>query len=130
VTGYFRYLVVLVATSVAILGVQYVLAQASAADSSTGFPPLDQWKTAIVAGDAAGLKALYSTDPVAQVQANGVAAAAEWTAGRIRDPAPANGNGPPAGGAAAECGRVVFDRGYRRGRRAAVCNDPGPGGRS
>jgi hypothetical protein len=77
VTGYFRYLVILVATSVAILGVQYVIAQASAADSSTGFPPLDQWKTAIVAGDAAGLKALYSTDPAAQVQANGVAATAD-----------------------------------------------------
>ena len=60
----------------------------------------------------------------------GVAAAAEWTAGRIRDSAPANGNGPPAGGAAAECRRVVFDRGDRRGRRAAVCYDPGPGGRS
>jgi len=59
------------------LGGQYVLAQAMAADSTTGFPPLDQWKAAIVAGDAAALKALYSTDPAAQVQANGGAANAD-----------------------------------------------------
>jgi thioredoxin 1 len=76
VTGYFRYLVVLVVTSAAILSGQYDFAQA-AAESSTGFPPLDQWKSAIIAGDAAGLKALYSTDPAAQVQANGAAASAD-----------------------------------------------------
>ncbi len=74
--GYFRYMVVLVVTSAAMLGGQYAFAQAPA-DSSTGFPPLDQWKAAIVAGDAAALKALYSTDPVAQVQANGGAASAD-----------------------------------------------------
>jgi hypothetical protein len=56
---------------------QYAFAQTSASDSSTGFPPLDQWKSTIIAGDAAGLKALYSTDPPAQVEANGVAAKAD-----------------------------------------------------
>jgi hypothetical protein len=52
-------------------------AQASAAASSTGFAPLEQWKSAIVAGDAAALKALSSTDPAAQVRANGVVAGAD-----------------------------------------------------
>ena len=55
----------LVLTLVAILGGQYAFAQASAADSSTGFPPLDQWKSAIIAGDVAALKSFYSTDPPA-----------------------------------------------------------------
>jgi len=76
VTGHFRYLVVLVVTSAAVLGGQFAFSQASAADSS-GFPPLDQWKSAIVAGNAAALKALYSTEPAAEVQANGVAANAD-----------------------------------------------------
>jgi thioredoxin 1 len=77
VTGYFRYLVVVVVTSTALLAGQYVLALGSAADSTTGFPPLDQWKSAIMAGDAAALKAFYSTDPPAEIQANGVAASAD-----------------------------------------------------
>jgi hypothetical protein len=54
------------------LGGRSSLGQASAADSPTGFPPLDQWKAAILAGDAPSLKAFYSADPVAQVMANGV----------------------------------------------------------
>jgi len=77
VAGYFRTLVVSFVTSGAILGGQYAFVQAPATESSTGFPPLDQWKSAILAGDAAGLKALYSTDPAAQVQANGAAASAD-----------------------------------------------------
>ena len=77
VAGYFRNLIVLFVSSVAILGGQSAFAQASAAESSTGFPPLDQWKSAIVAGDAAGLKGLYSTAPAAQVQANGVTSSAD-----------------------------------------------------
>jgi hypothetical protein len=77
VTGYFRYLVVLVVIASTVLGAQDSFTQASAAaDPPTGFPPLDQWRNAIVAGDAATLKALYSVDPVAQVQADGVAASA------------------------------------------------------
>ena len=77
-TGYFRYLVVLVATASTVLGALHGFTQASAAaELPTGFPPLDQWRNAIVAGDAAGLKALYSVDPAALVQANGVAVSAD-----------------------------------------------------
>jgi thioredoxin 1 len=31
------------------------------------FPPFEQWKAAVLAGDAAALKSLYSTDPPAQI---------------------------------------------------------------
>src|SRR5271165_6498926 len=77
VTGYFRYIVVLAVTSVAIIGGQYVFGQASTADSSTGFPPLDEWKSAVVAGDAAALRAFYSTDPAAQIETGGVTSNAD-----------------------------------------------------
>jgi thioredoxin 1 len=77
VTRYFRYLIVLVLAAFAMLGGQYAFAQASAADSSTGFPPLDQWKSAIIAGDAATLRVFYSTDPPAEIQANGIAGSAD-----------------------------------------------------
>jgi len=77
VTGYFRGLVVLVVTAATMLGGQYGFTQASATDSTTAFPPLDQWKAAVIAGDAAALKALYSTDPAVQIQANGVTASAD-----------------------------------------------------
>jgi len=43
---------------------------ASAQKSAAGvdaFPPFEQWKAAVLAGDAAALKALYSTNPPAQV---------------------------------------------------------------
>jgi thioredoxin 1 len=39
---------------------------------SFGFPPLEQWKGAVLSGEAAPLKAFYSADPVAQVMADGV----------------------------------------------------------
>jgi thioredoxin 1 len=39
---------------------------------SFGFPPLEQWKGAVLAGEAAPLKGFYSADPVAQVMADGV----------------------------------------------------------
>jgi ketosteroid isomerase-like protein len=68
---YLRCLMVLLVSAGAMVCGQYAGAQASAADS-TGFPPLDQWRAAVIAGDAAALKALYSTDPAAQVEANGV----------------------------------------------------------
>lgn len=68
--------VVIVVAAVMIVG-QHAFAQAAAADPSTGFPPLDQWKSAIIAGDAAALKAFYSTNPAAQVQANGVTTGAD-----------------------------------------------------
>jgi thioredoxin 1 len=73
---YFRSLVLLVSATV-MLGGESSIAQASSADTPTGFAPLEQWKNAIVAGDAAALKALYSTDPVAKVRANGVVTGAD-----------------------------------------------------
>jgi Thioredoxin-like len=77
VMGRFRYIVLLFVTAAVTMGGRYAFAQTPAADSTTGFPPLDHWRSAIIAGDATGLKALYSADPVAQVQANGVAAGAD-----------------------------------------------------
>jgi thioredoxin 1 len=56
----------------ATLGGQYLTAETPVPDATTGFPPLEVWKRAVVAGDATSLKALYSTDPAAHVQANGV----------------------------------------------------------
>lgn len=76
-TGYFRHLVVLVVTAAAIGGGRYGFAQASAADSSTGFPPLDQWRSAVIAGDAAALKTFYSSDPAAQIETGGMTLGAD-----------------------------------------------------
>ncbi|MFZ0805939.1 MAG: nuclear transport factor 2 family protein [Candidatus Sulfotelmatobacter sp.] len=43
------------------------LASAQSAAPDT-FPPFEQWKGAVLAGDAPALKALYSTDPAAQMR--------------------------------------------------------------
>jgi thioredoxin 1 len=43
------------------------LAQVAAVTDASAFPPLDQWKTAVLAGDAGGLSSLYSTNPALQV---------------------------------------------------------------
>jgi thioredoxin 1 len=75
VTRYLRSIVLLFAAANVLCGNSR--AHGQAADSSTGFIPLDQWRSAIVAGDAAALKALYSADPAAQVRANGVVAGAD-----------------------------------------------------
>lgn len=45
----------------------YGVAQTAASDSATVFAPLSQWKNAVLSGDRAGLKALYSTTPPAKV---------------------------------------------------------------
>jgi len=60
---------VLITLSVVFFG-QIALSQASPG-GSTGFPALDQWKSAVIAGDAAALKAFYSADPAAEIDANG-----------------------------------------------------------
>jgi thiol-disulfide isomerase/thioredoxin len=65
-------MVLLALATAVMLGGQSSLAQGSAPDSPTGFPPLDQWRAGVLAGDASALKAFYSSDPVAQVMANGV----------------------------------------------------------
>jgi thioredoxin 1 len=70
-TGKLRSMIVLAVTVAAMMG-SWCMAQSSATDASTGFPPLDQWKNAVIAGDAAALTAFYSTNPAAQVDAGGV----------------------------------------------------------
>jgi hypothetical protein len=44
----------------------------SSPSSAAAFVPLEQWRSAVLAGDAAALKGLYSTDPAAQVRVNSV----------------------------------------------------------
>jgi hypothetical protein len=50
---------------------------AGQAPDSTGFAGLDQWKAAVLSGDATSLKAFYSTDPVAEIDASGAKGGAE-----------------------------------------------------
>lgn len=64
-------------TVLIVLGAQFGVAQVAAADSTTGFSPLDQWKSAVIAGDGAALKAFYSSTPPAQVEANGFTVGAD-----------------------------------------------------
>lgn len=45
---------------------------ASAQTLAVSFAPFEQWKAAVLTGDAAALKSMYSTDPVAQVRINAV----------------------------------------------------------
>jgi len=71
VSRYFRCAVFLVISAVMVCG-QYGFSQVPAADSRKSFPPIEQWKAAVLAGDAAALKVFYSTDPLAQVMANGI----------------------------------------------------------
>jgi hypothetical protein len=61
------------AASVLLLGmVPRGWAQATpASDAAASFAPFEQWKNTVLAGDAAALKALYSTDPAAQVRISG-----------------------------------------------------------
>jgi Thioredoxin-like len=41
-------------------------------DAGATFPPLEQWKNAVIAGDATALKTFYSTNPAAEIEANKV----------------------------------------------------------
>ena len=61
----------------------------SQAPASPEFAPLEQWKNAVIAGDPAALKALYSSDPAAEIDADGVKTDADgyakfWTALKAR----------------------------------------------
>lgn len=58
----------LAAFSTLILAVALTFAQSR--DSAATFAPFEQWKSAVLSGDAAALKSFYSTDPPAQVQVN------------------------------------------------------------
>ncbi len=77
VTKCFRFALLIVVTATALTCSSRSHAQNTATDSASGFAPLDQWKIAVIAGDAAALKAFYSTTPPAEVQANGAAASAD-----------------------------------------------------
>jgi thioredoxin 1 len=44
----------------------------SSTDAGATFPPLEQWKDAVIAGDATALKTFYSTNPTAEIEANKV----------------------------------------------------------
>src|SRR4029077_21064043 len=43
---------------------------AQTADAASNFAPLEQWKSAVLAGDPAALKAFYSTNPPAEIELN------------------------------------------------------------
>lgn len=68
---HFHSLALLVAIAAGMPGGRCAFAQAMT-PGSPSFPPLEQWKNTVLSGDAAALKAFYSTDPAAQVMANGV----------------------------------------------------------
>src|SRR5579872_795307 len=53
------------------------MAEPAQTAASTGFAPLDQWRSAVLAGDAVALKAFYSTDPAAQVEVKRVTSGAD-----------------------------------------------------
>ena len=59
------------------------------AQKAAGFPPLEQWKAAVLSGDAAKLRAFYSTNPEARVilslgETNAQADVAFWTGLKAR----------------------------------------------
>jgi hypothetical protein len=72
----------------AMLSALPIFAQSS--ESSSGFAPLDQWKSAVLAGDAVAMKAFYSSNPPVEVEANGGASTADadvnfWISLKARD---------------------------------------------
>jgi Thioredoxin-like len=77
VIGHFRCVVFLVGMAAAMLGGEYGFAQTPSAGPVNQFAPLEQWKASVLAGNAAALKAIYSTDPLPKVQANGVVTSAD-----------------------------------------------------
>jgi thioredoxin 1 len=44
--------------------------RAQSGSGNAAFAPFEQWKAAVLAGDASGLRTLYSTNPAAQVRVN------------------------------------------------------------
>jgi thioredoxin 1 len=75
VVGRWPKLLALIIFSLYVAHGRYLFAQDSS--DSTGFAALDTWKGAVLKGEAAALKALYSSDPAAQISANGVTAGAD-----------------------------------------------------
>lgn len=64
----------LVVASVVVLGTiaSCAWAQTASLPDPAAFVPFEEWKSAILAGDAVALKALYSTSPAAQTRISGV----------------------------------------------------------
>lgn len=56
----------------AVIWVVLLAVPSAFAQSPNGFAPFEQWKAAVLAGDAAALQALYSKDPPAQVRIDSV----------------------------------------------------------
>ena len=54
-------------TAAAIVVCGWAAQPVSSSDAAAAFAPFEQWKSAVLAGDAAALKALYSTHPAARV---------------------------------------------------------------
>ena len=77
VTRHFRCVVLLAGMTAAMFGGEYGFTQTPAARPPAGFAPLEQWRAAVLAGDAVALKSLYSADPVPKVQANGIVTSAD-----------------------------------------------------
>jgi thioredoxin 1 len=71
------YWAVLITAAVGMIGSQHSRAQVLTGVVSSGFPPLDQWKNAVIAGDAAALKGFYSTDPAAEIETGGATVGAD-----------------------------------------------------
>lgn len=71
-----RFCIVLVA-AIATAGGLKAASQAFNEESGISFQPLAQWRKAVIEGDGAGLQSLYSSDPPAQVAANGAETSAE-----------------------------------------------------
>jgi thioredoxin 1 len=67
---YCRYLLLILLAAEMLAG-YYGFAQ-STVSTAASFPPLELWKAEVLAGDPVALRAIYSSDPLAQVQANGV----------------------------------------------------------
>ncbi len=77
VRGYFRCVIFLAGMTAPMFAGEYAFTQTPAASPRAEFAPLEQWRVAVLAGDAATLKALYSTDPAPKVQANGIFTSAD-----------------------------------------------------
>jgi len=75
--GHFRRTAILAVTVPVLLVAQFSFTQTSEAGPLAQFAPLEQWKAAVLAGDAGALRALYITEPTPKVQANGVVTSAD-----------------------------------------------------
>lgn len=56
----------------AAVAILIVVSSSAWSQSDAPFAPFEQWKSAVLAGDAAALKALYSVDPPAQIRVKSV----------------------------------------------------------